>query len=222
MNNAKKSGPNVAVVGLAFLAIGFAAGYIAAGQSKWNAGYEAGKAAALAEAQPGGPPPTSSSVLPRPIEDGGIRTIGGTVVSVGEDRLVIDAQLLIEGAPTRRTVLVTSDTRIVRVSEKTPAEFEKERQEFQRQMEAYRLAEEKAAKEAALNKPAVALPEPPLPPRPNTETVIALKDIKEGEWVTVSADTDITRAAQFTATTIAVQTAIQPNPPLPPTAPPTN
>jgi len=122
-------------------------------------------------------------------------SLNGQVKSVTRDAITIDvttsaANPFTEGdAPLTREVTVTETTAIVRMEQKDPAIFQKEMTDFQ-----------KATKDSiasAKNAP-VAI----TPPSPFGEKSIKLADIKVGDMVTVTAESDIANAESFSATKI--------------------
>ena len=193
-----------AALALAGLAVGFVAGYgtgrVSTGTpinplSTGKGGYEEGYAAAqkkLAESGLFPPTPTETRVL-----TGRVKSVSGNILTFEAD-LAVTNPLETSDLPKERRVTVASGTKIYRLVQKTQAEID---------AEATRpLADESGR---------------PLPP-PSLlrQTAIELADIKVGELVTVTAETDILGKPTFDATDIAVAPPEPEAAFAPPTAPP--
>ncbi|MFA5853968.1 MAG: hypothetical protein WC866_02665 [Patescibacteria group bacterium] len=175
----------LAVVGLA---VGFVAGYgtgrVSTGTpinplSGTKGSYEEGYAAAVKVATESGvfpPLPTELSVL------------SGKIVSADKTSIVFDADLIAQNpllkleGPTRRTILLGTDTKIVRIEEKN--------------------SEELAAAQDAFAK-AMATGEPVPPPSP-VKQVPYTEPLKAGDMIMVEAATNILQSTSFSATLITV------------------
>lgn len=186
---AAPKGKKAALIGLVGLLVGLIAGYGAGRVStgtpvnplstskggSYQDGYNAAKKK-IDDAHVFPPAPTSATSL------------SGTVKSVGTGSLVMDVVISSPNpleelsVPMERTVTLASAAKIQKESPKTPDEFQKE-------MDAYQKA-------------AAAGGAPAAPPSTMKLVPISLQDLKAGDAVTVTADHDILREAAFSATEI--------------------
>jgi len=130
-------------------------------------------------------------VLPPPKE---IFALGGEVRKVKANSLIIEVPQIhpLEKTPTQREVMVTKETKIVRVVPKSPEVYEKE-------MQQYHLKEKELFEK---EKRGVVIKSWPSPPTPFEEKEIELKEIKIGNKVSVIANEDIKFAKKFKAVKI--------------------
>jgi hypothetical protein len=190
---------------LVILVIGFFIGYyfnsgntsypalgILGGNSKNS--YDAGWKAAQEKIE------QSGLLRPEPAE---IFTVTGTITSVAGNKITLKAEPtvtnpLAEQAPETRTVTVTAETKILKLTPKTPEEIAKESEAFR--------------KSAAELEPGAT---PPNPPSPFGTKEIKITDLKAGDTISVTAETNIKMAAEFAAKEISINVA--PERPAPPT-----
>jgi hypothetical protein len=132
-------------------------------------------------------------------------SLTGTIKSIGTDSIVLEVVITSPNPldelnyPKERTVTLTSATKFEREAPKTPEEFQKDMDAFQ--------------------KAAAAGGAPVTPPSSLKLEPIALQDLKVGDTVTVMADHNILPEASFQATEIDLSpTAVSPVA-LPPNAP---
>lgn len=176
------------------LVVGYGAGRLTAGPSagllslkggSYQEGYEAAKKK-LADSGLFPPPPTESRVL------------NGTVKEVLPEGLMMEVALRSPNpleeidVPKTRTVLVSESTEIVSYEGKDPEQFRKELEAFQKKADASVTTQAAA-------------------PSPTVEKKLALKDLKAGDTVTVSASEDILTLVRFTAVKIVVGPDIGPS-----------
>lgn len=193
------------------LVFGFAAGYYKGGKLQWKAGYDKGAAdarASLATA-PGTPPFPGA-------EPYDIRSVKGTVISVKENVLEVDAKSFKAGADapvtTRYSVTVTSTTTIALRKERSAESFAATQKKFREDSAKYDAAAA-AGSTTAL---------PPMPPAPFELAPLTLKDIKTGDEVTAVATESFAGKTEFTAASLTVSTEALPlAPAVEPPAPPT-
>lgn len=188
---------------VAGLVAGYGSGRLSIGspvnpQGSYQEGYDAAKKK-LAE----------SGLIPPALTE--LRSLTGTIKSVGSGSLVIEAPLRSPNpleelnAPAERTVTLGTDVKIVKSERKDPVVFEKELQEFQKKNGQ--------------------TPGASAPPSPFLEKTLSLQDLKVGDVVTVVAGENILMAASFTAGTVslgdlpaeAFPSLPRSNPPPPPT-----
>ena len=133
-----------------------------------------------------------------PAIPGGIRNVGGIVgeVSSSSFTLNISSSPYTTKGPSVRTVSVTADTVIERLTLKSIAILQKEQTAFLEQ-----LKKEQGIGIATTTDASKRL----TPPDSFTRETISLKDIKAGDMVSVSANEDISTTKQFTATRVSLQ-----------------
>lgn len=173
---------------LTIFVVAFAAALVVHGLNQYDAGYAAG---ALTERQHAKKVLEDARIIPPPDPT---LTLTGTVQSKNESSLTILVAQTIqnpfdESAPLTRTVNITTDTSIKIASEIPEEEY---RALVLRYRQNYIAAQEQGTP----------LPTPPEQTRVSTGTI---SDIQEGAEITVTAESDILRAATFTATTIEVK-----------------
>lgn len=209
-----KPANKAAIAGIVGLLIGLVGGYGAgrvstgtpinplaapgSGSGSYQDGYNAAKKK-IDDAHMFPPAPTSALSLT------------GTVKSLGSDSLVMEVSVLSPNpldemtVPKERTVTVTGSTKILKLITKSPNEFEKDLEAFQK---------------------AVAEGTPATAPSNTKQVPISLQDLKAGDTVNVTADHDILKEVSFTAVEIdlfegpGATGAIQPVPPAPTALPP--
>jgi hypothetical protein len=189
-----------AAAGLIGLVIGLVAGY---GAGRVSTGTPvnplSGKGGGYQEGYEAAKKKLVESGLIAPEVEPDVRTIRGKVKSVGADFLTLEVNVRppdpLAPAPAPRDVkiLVTGKTALFRRTEKSPEEFRKD-------VEAY----------GALQ-PAPDEPVPP-PPEPHKDEPISLKDIKQGDEVSVTAETNVYGKAEFEASRVDVLPPIPPPP----------
>lgn len=119
-----------------------------------------------------------------------MRSFYGTVNKIDNNTITLEipeSSNPFDEWPTSRRVTVANTTKIVRVSQKTVKEFQKE-------MEAY------SPKVGGDPLKYTQVP----PPNLNKEEIIKLSDIKVGDIISVEADHNIKNETQFTATKISI------------------
>lgn len=142
-----------------------------------------------------------SGLLPPEPEE--IFVLSGTVTKISENRISFKANQVVanplaEPAPEERTILITPETKIFKLTEKSPEELAAEE-------EAFRKASEKLE------------PGTPLPTAPSfyREEEIGVTELAPGNSITVTADQNIKFATEFEAKEIRVVPAITAPLPLP-------
>ena len=182
------TGKSIVIVSVVIaLAVGLAGGYFwgyAKGYTNGGAAVVASYALKVAQVK---------ALFPVPPD---VRSLSGQVEAVSDTMLTLKAASITQNPfadtfPAIREVAIASSTKITSVSQKDPAELQREMQVFA----------EKMAGVAASSAPRAAV----APPSPFTETDISLSDIKAGDTVTVTADSNILNSANFTATAIQKQ-----------------
>ncbi len=125
-------------------------------------------------------------ILPPPKE---IFALGGKVIKVKTNSLIIEVPQIhpLENTPTQREVILTKETKIVKVVPKSPEKYEKE-------MKQYRLKEKELFEK---QKKGIAIEKWPSPPEPFEEKEIELKEIKVGDEISVISKEDIKFAKKF-------------------------
>ncbi|WKZ29459.1 MAG: hypothetical protein QY323_01870 [Patescibacteria group bacterium] len=173
------------------LAVGFVAGYgtgrVSTGTpinplSGGKGGYEEGYAAAaklIADSGVFPPAPTELSSL-----SGVVVAVEGPSVAFDANLTTLNPLVQLEG-PKRRVVLLTADTKIVRMEEQSPEDFALSLENFNA---------------------TVAAGEPSPPPQLAKE-VPYTSPLKAGDMITVAAATNILSSEMFEATTIIVSPA---------------
>jgi len=126
----------------------------------------------------------SGLLRPEPEE---IFTLSGTITAVSKNQISLKANPtvlnpLADQAPEMRTVTVTSETKIIKLTPKTSEEIAKEAEDFREAMSSL--------------EPGTT---PPTPPSPYTEEEIKITDLKNGDVISVTSDTNIKMAAKFVA-----------------------
>ena len=127
-----------------------------------------------------------------------MRNVSGVVKQVKDGSFVLQSDPPanpFEDLPETREVIVGDKTAIIKLEQKDPAAYQKEIDMFQKEMES-------ASKKSSAGITPGSLP---TPPNPFKEVKLALKDLKEGERVTVEAKDDIKTAERFEAVRIVVQ-----------------
>ena len=117
-----------------------------------------------------------------------VRSVSGTVKSINGNVITIEANNFnpFEELPTIREVVAAADTKIIKLEEKAPEEFEKEFEDYQK-----KTAEQ--SQEALV------------PPSLFREKEITLTDLKAGNMISAEADKDIKTSARFEAVKVIVQ-----------------
>jgi len=133
-------------------------------------------------------------VLPPPKE---IFALGGEVTRVKANSLIIEVPQIhpLEKTPSQREVMVTKETKIVKVVPKSLELYEQE-------MKQYHLKEKELFEK---EKRGIAIKSWPSPPEPFEEKEIELKEIKVGDEVSVIAQEDIKFAEKFKAVKIKIE-----------------
>lgn len=152
--------------------------------------------------------------------DNEVRSITGTVQAISGNTVTLavpslNRNPLSEPTPTTRTITIADGTMVTLRKERNMDEFMKEVDAYQKAM--FERSESQTGPEGAASAPAKEI----APPQQYTETTITLSDIKVGMRVTVSAEADILRAEQITATSFSViERAMEDADSLPPGAAP--
>jgi len=187
------------VVGVVLLVAGATAGYLGAagkcgptGAGGGDKGYQAGYEAARKKV-------AETHMFPQPAS---MMNISGTVVSVSDNKLVMDTPQVILNplepqAPTQRTVNVSSDTEIKSQVMKDEAQQQKDRAQFEAEMTKFNEA----------LKSGKTPPAPPMPPNAFEEKKIKISEIKTGAQIMVSSASDILLAETIDATAISVSSS---------------
>lgn len=127
--------------------------------------------------------------------------LSGTAVGVSGNRLTFDVDTRVftltggTKLETRRTAILTADTQIVRLVQKTPEEVAADNEAFQ-----------KISANAPEDAP------PPTPPQAFKRLTISASDIKAGDEVTVEAADDILQVKEFEVLSVTVLTHVEPTP----------
>ena len=139
----------------------------------------------------------------------GMRAIGGTVESVTDSGFILKVPSFDPSASVMsvRTVSVNQATIIERLIQKDSATIQKEQSAFMEQI-----------KKAQNTQGSPATNVPIIPPEPFKREKVLLKDITVGDMVSVSANEDISKAKQFVAVRVSIQSSLN----LPVTAPNTS
>lgn len=114
-----------------------------------------------------------------------VQTLSGTVIAIQGDKLSVRTLAVdpfADPALNDRTIVITSDTKLIQIVPKDPKVFQNELTV--------------SAKSGVTGKPA---------PVPFTEVVITVADIRVGDSFTVTASENIKTAATFTAQEIQIQ-----------------
>lgn len=143
-----------------------------------------------------------ASGLLRP-ESEEVFVITGTITSITAGRISLKANPtvlnpLAEQAPETRTVTVNSETKVFKLIPKNP-------EELNRESEAFREETEKLAPGAV----------PPTPPSPYKEEEIKITDLKTGDIISATSETNIKMSVEFIAKEISL--TLVPETPPPPT-----
>jgi len=144
--------------------------------------YEAGFAAAKKLVE-------ESSVGPMIQSMGEVRAVTGTITSVSGSRIALRVQSVNpfeDQNLLNRAITITSDTKIVKLSQKDPIKFQSEMNAF--------LKASQSASNPSLT-----------PPAPYTSTSITGADLKVGDTISVTAGDNIKSSKEFSATEIQVQ-----------------
>ncbi len=195
MAKSSKSIWPMVIVAVVLIAAGAVAGYLGAGKcgaTGGDKGYQAGWDAARQKI-------ADAHVFPQAAS---INSVSGTVVSVSGEELVMDATQVVTNplepqAPTRRTVKVTSTTKIISQIAKTAEQLQSDQEKFNDEMDKFN-ADLRAGKTGLT---------PPVPPNTFETKDIKLADIAVGSQVMVTAASDITMAESFDAISISVSSA---------------
>ncbi len=124
-----------------------------------------------------------------------MRSVFGTVEMVKENVLVIKSSPSInpfEDLPEKREVVVTSTTKIIRMTQKDPKVFQREIEAIQKEQSGRKAGE---------------IPSPALFPNPFIEKEVSLKDLRAGDQVSVEAGENIKEKTRFEAVRVVVQEA---------------
>ncbi|HAT68657.1 MAG: hypothetical protein A2481_04560 [Candidatus Yonathbacteria bacterium RIFOXYC2_FULL_47_9] len=159
--------------------VGFYVPFLRDGGSQYQAGFDAAKNRIL-ESPAGG-------ALRTPDD---IRTLSGIVTAVSGNRITIQTQSIDPFADSElaeRTIIVTSNTQIIRISQGDAEAFNAE-------MEAFMRSLEKGVRDV----------QPPAPLEP-TRTVVEASSILVGDTLTVTASENIKSKKEISASEIQVQ-----------------
>lgn len=186
-----------ALIGLGCLVVGFVLGYgsgrVSTGTplnplSGQKGGYEAGYQAAMQKIAASGILPPSPQAA---------SSLVGTVTAVEDGRLRIEVDtfgldpLGQKSLPKERTVVVGAETRLAKLVEIAPEEYEAALKAYQEAAAAFTPDPEDPTP-------------PPLPPSAFKETAVAIADIKVGDTVNVTSAEDILAAATIQATSVVI------------------
>lgn len=161
--------------------------------------YEAGWLAASQKLE------ESGLLRPEPNE---IFTISGNITQISENQIILKADQAVVNplatqAPESRTITVTSQTKIIKQTPKTPEQLSAGDEKFRNEME-------KLLPGAT----------PPSPPLPYVEEEIKLSDLKTGDRISVTSSVDIKFATVIEAAQInLISTAAGQTPPAVPPQP---
>lgn len=183
------------------LSVAFYAGYALVpqgtipviGGGNGKSSYQAGYGAARAKLE------QSGLLRPEPAE---IFSLTGTITKISSNTIFLKANQVVldplaDPAPESRTVIVSSTTKILKQTPKTPDELAAEQEKYRRELT--NMEPDAAA---------------PLPPSPATEEEIKITDLKAGDSIVVTSDENIKFATQITAKEIDLTVA--PERPAPP------
>lgn len=174
----------------------------AGGENTYQAGFDAAKKRVLE---------SPTGMMFRTPDD--VRAVSGTVTAINGDRITLHTQStnpFDDPSLADRTVLVTSDTKIIKISQADP-------KIFQAQMEAFMKTIQSGKRTGSTP--------PPTPPQP-TRTTVDAKSVIVGSTLTVTAGANIKTSKEFTASEVQVLNAsvatsgALTHPDLPPTATP--
>lgn len=120
-----------------------------------------------------------------------VRALSGSVTAVNGDKITIHTQStnpFADPALTDRTITITADTKIVKLSQKDPKVMQAEMAAFMKTMQAGKVTTK-----------------PVTPPTPYTSTVVTSADIAVGATLSVTARENIKNAKEFSASEIQIQ-----------------
>lgn len=120
-----------------------------------------------------------------------IRTISGAVTAISGNQITIHTESqnpFDDPALADRTITLSSDTKITKLSQGAPADFQAEMDAFMKKMQ--------SGKDVGLL--------PPVPPEP-ARTTVEVSGIKVGDTLTVTATENIKIMKEFTASEIQIQ-----------------
>lgn len=143
-----------------------------------------------------GAPPSPAS-LP-----GGMRVISGSAENISESGFTLNVPSYDPSSSggASRTVIVDNDTVIESMVQKDSATLQREQAAFM----------EKIKDVQNVNTASPDAGAPIVPPEPFIREKMTLKDIKEGDLVTVTSNEDVSKAKKFTAVRISVQPRMAP------------
>lgn len=153
---------------------------VTTGENTYQAGYDAAKKRAL-ESQLGG--------MFRTPDD--IRTLSGSVTDVSGNRVTIHTTSINpfeDPMLDDRTITVTADTKIFKLTQKDPKTFQAEMDAFMKKMQSAKIGSS-----------------PATPPSPSTKTTADIASITVGATLTVTAVENIKTAKEFSASEIQIQ-----------------
>lgn len=186
--------PIVVVAAILSLGVGGYVGY-SLGVRSSDAQFKAGHAAGWDEAK--------KKVASTGIFAAGLAmtTLSGTIEEIKSDSLIVRVPQLVrnplaEPAPLLRTIVIGKDTKIVATVPKSPAEQQK-------QMDDYNEAQKKFS-DALMSGQKNVTP-PPTPPAPYSEKELKLSEIEKGASVVVQSADDVTSAESIVAVSIRIQ-----------------
>ena len=136
-----------------------------------------------------------TQTLGGPIE---IKSFSGKITAISGSQLTLEAQIssgtpLLPSETKTMTVTVTDTTKFTKQTSKTTAELTAEQKAF-----------DKALKEGKT----------PVPPMPFKSVVIKLSDLKAGDTISVTSDSDVTDKTQITAVEIILSSIQAPQAPI--------
>ena len=176
--------------------------------------YQAGWNAAEQKLAQSGMVPGLDSNIP-------IKSISGTVEKIDGNKLtvkIVPLDPLADPSTLERTVDVDNSTQFFQMVQKDPQEYQQEMAAFQKTMQ----SQTQAQTSNTANKTNSAQPQTATPPMPFDKKQISLSDLKAGMQISITSNSDIKTAQEFTATEIDIQPTISQSMPVPSAQPTTS